>query len=67
MALIRKIGLCVVRRRRLLVLLKEGGSTYILPGGKPEKGETDEEALARHRAISEDVVLAEKLMHLSGD
>lgn len=47
MALIRKIGLCVVRRRRLLVLLKEGGSTYILPGGKPEKGETDEEALAR--------------------
>jgi chaperone required for assembly of F1-ATPase len=27
----------------------------------------DEEALARRRAISEDVVLAEKLMHLSGD
>lgn len=47
MAVIRKIGLCVVRRRRLLVLLKKGGNTYILPGGKPEKGETDEQALER--------------------
>lgn len=47
MGVIRKIGLCVVRHRRLLVLLKEGGSTYILPGGKPEGSETDEEALER--------------------
>lgn len=47
MGLIRKIGLCVVRRRRLLVLLKRGGNTYILPGGKPEEGETDEQALER--------------------
>lgn len=47
MAVIRKIGLCVLRDRRLLVARKKGGRTWILLGGKPEKGETDEEALER--------------------
>lgn len=48
MAHITKIGLVDVDDdERLLVVLKEGGTTYILPGGKPEKGEGPEQALRR--------------------
>jgi 8-oxo-dGTP diphosphatase len=47
MALIRKIGLCIVRDGRLLVFRKTNGRTWILPGGKPENGETDVQALER--------------------
>lgn len=43
-----KIGLALLdARRRLLVVLKHGGSTYILAGGKPEGEETDLACLAR--------------------
>jgi 8-oxo-dGTP diphosphatase len=42
-----KIGLAVTDADRLLVVRKKGGSRYILPGGKPEPGESDLEALAR--------------------
>lgn len=52
MTIIRKIGLCVLRGGRLLVALKKGGSTWILPGGKPEPGESDLEAL--HREVLEE-------------
>ena len=44
---IRKIGLLLIRDGRLLVVRKRGGTLWILPGGKPEKGETDEQALRR--------------------
>lgn len=44
---IRKIGLLLVREGRLLVVRKRGGTLWILPGGKPEKGESDEAALRR--------------------
>jgi 8-oxo-dGTP diphosphatase len=44
---ILKIGLAVTNNDRLLVLRKQGGSLYILPGGKPEPGENDLEALER--------------------
>jgi 8-oxo-dGTP diphosphatase len=44
---ILKIGLAVTDADRLLVVQKKGGSLYILPGGKPEPGENDLEALAR--------------------
>jgi 8-oxo-dGTP diphosphatase len=44
---ILKIGLAVTNEDRLLVVRKKGGSLYILPGGKPEPGEDDLEALAR--------------------
>lgn len=53
MAVIRKIGLCVLRDRRMLVVRKRGGRTWILAGGKPEPGETDEQAL--HREVLEEV------------
>lgn len=44
---IRKIGLVDVTDEGLLVVLKHGGRTWILPGGKPEIGEDDETALLR--------------------
>lgn len=43
-----KIGLVKTDGRgRLLVVLKEGGRTYILPGGKPEGDESDVSCLVR--------------------
>lgn len=42
-----KVGLAVMHDNRLLLVRKRGGKTYILPGGKPEAGENDLEALVR--------------------
>jgi 8-oxo-dGTP diphosphatase len=42
-----KIGLAVTDDNRLLLVRKKGGESYILPGGKPEKGEDDRQALIR--------------------
>jgi 8-oxo-dGTP diphosphatase len=44
---ILKVGLAVTDMDRLLVVRKKGGSSYILPGGKPESGEDDLQALTR--------------------
>jgi 8-oxo-dGTP diphosphatase len=44
---IEKVGLAAVVDRRLLVVRKRGGSVFILPGGKPERGESDLQALTR--------------------
>jgi 8-oxo-dGTP diphosphatase len=44
---ILKVGLAVTDMDRLLVVRKKGGSSYILPGGKPEAGEDDLQALTR--------------------
>lgn len=44
---IRKVGLAVFDQDRLLVVRKFGDSLFILPGGKPEKGETDSQTLKR--------------------
>ena len=44
---ILKVGLAVTDTDRLLVVRKKGTSSYILPGGKPENGEDDLQALAR--------------------
>jgi len=44
---ILKIGLAVTAMGRLLVVRKRGTKSYILPGGKPEKGEDDFQALSR--------------------
>ena len=46
--MIHKIGLLVVRDNRVLLCRKRRGTTLlILPGGKPEAGESEEQALAR--------------------
>jgi len=45
-----KIGVAVTADKRLLLVRKRGGSSYILPGGKPEAGENDHQALAREVA-----------------
>ena len=42
-----KIGLAAFRSGRLLLVRKRGSDTFILPGGKPEKGEDDLTALRR--------------------
>jgi 8-oxo-dGTP diphosphatase len=42
-----KIGLAVTIENRLLLVRKKGGESYILPGGKPELGEDDRQALIR--------------------
>ena len=46
--MIRKVGLLIVREKRLLLCRKRRGTTLlILPGGKPEGDETEEQALGR--------------------
>jgi len=42
-----KIGLAVMRNGRVLLARKRGLELCILPGGKPETGESDEAALVR--------------------
>ena len=44
---IEKIGLAAIVDGRLLVVRKRGSALFILPGGKPEAGETDLQALTR--------------------
>lgn len=44
---ILKIGLVVTSVDRLLLVKKRGAPSYILPGGKPEFGEDDIDALRR--------------------
>jgi 8-oxo-dGTP diphosphatase len=44
---ITKIGLAVMDRGRVLLVKKKGSDFLILPGGKPEKSETDAQALSR--------------------
>ncbi len=42
-----KYGLAVVRNKKLLVLREKNTSKYLLPGGRPEKGENIEKTLNR--------------------
>lgn len=44
---ITKIGLAVMDGDRVLLVKKRGSNFLILPGGKPEKSETDVQALSR--------------------
>jgi 8-oxo-dGTP diphosphatase len=44
---ITKIGLAVMDGDRVLLVKKRGSEFLILPGGKPEKSETDVQALSR--------------------
>jgi 8-oxo-dGTP diphosphatase len=44
---IKKIGLAVMHGGRVLLVRKRGSNFLILPGGKPEKDETDTQALSR--------------------
>ena len=42
-----KVGLAVTEGDRVLLVRKRGGRSFILPGGKPERGEDDLETLSR--------------------
>jgi 8-oxo-dGTP diphosphatase len=44
---ILKVGLAVMDGPRILLVRKKGGYKFILPGGKPEKGENDVQTLRR--------------------
>jgi 8-oxo-dGTP diphosphatase len=44
---ITKIGLAIMDGDRVLLVKKRGSNFLILPGGKPEKSETDLQALSR--------------------
>lgn len=44
---ITKIGLAVMDGKRVLLVKKRGSEFLILPGGKPEKSETDAQTLSR--------------------
>ena len=44
---ITKVGLAVMDGDRVLLVKKRGSNFLILPGGKPEKSETDAQALSR--------------------
>jgi 8-oxo-dGTP diphosphatase len=51
---VTKVGLALLRDGRLLLVRRHGDSALILPGGKPEAGETDMQALEReiHEELS---------------
>ncbi|MBI2831029.1 MAG: NUDIX domain-containing protein [Chloroflexi bacterium] len=42
-----KYALCIIRDNRLLVLEESDQELYLLPGGRPEAGESPEQALSR--------------------
>lgn len=45
--MIRKLAWLYIDRRRLLCARTDGRKTFYIPGGKPEAGESDLDALAR--------------------
>jgi 8-oxo-dGTP diphosphatase len=45
-----KIGLATIREGRILLVRKQDGPSFILPGGKPRKCETDAQTLEREIA-----------------
>lgn len=47
MKLIKKSAMAIVRDNKLLVVRKNGSRYYLMPGGKPEKGESAVDALRR--------------------
>ena len=51
---ITKIGLAVMDGERVLLVKKRGSDFLILPGGKPEKNETDAQTLSRNSTRSWD-------------
>ena len=42
-----KYALCIIRDNRLLVLEESDQELYLMPGGRPEAGESGEQALSR--------------------
>lgn len=42
-----KYGLIIVKEKKLLINRKHGTTLFLLPGGKPETGETPEQCLVR--------------------
>lgn len=47
MDVINKIGLATIQDGRLLIVRKKGTRLFLMPGGRPEAGETEIETLSR--------------------
>jgi 8-oxo-dGTP diphosphatase len=61
---IDKLAFIYIKNRQILMTLSKGKSTYYIPGGKREEGESDLEALARE--IKEElsvVIIPESAKH----
>jgi 8-oxo-dGTP pyrophosphatase MutT (NUDIX family) len=54
---IEKVGLCLVRDGRVLLVRSHGQDIFQIPGGKQEPGETDLHALARETTEELDVAV----------
>lgn len=52
-----KVGLCLIRDGRVLLVRSEGQEVFQIPGGKPEPGEEDLAALIRETGEELDVTL----------
>jgi 8-oxo-dGTP diphosphatase len=58
---IHKIGLIILKDKKLLINRKKGTKLFLLPGGKPEKCETDIDCLKREVKEEHDVEVAGSL------
>ncbi len=54
---LHKYGLAIVRSKKLLVVRKNNTSIFLLPGGKPEKGEDMKKTLSREIKEELDAIL----------
>ena len=66
--MINKSAAIVIKNRRVLYLRKRGFLFYILPGGKIEKGETEQEALEREimEELQSRIKIVEKIGVIKG-
>ncbi|MFH6786296.1 MULTISPECIES: NUDIX hydrolase [Methylobacterium] len=61
-----KVGLALLRDQEILLVRKKGSFYFILPGGKPELGETDVVALSREIEEELGCTLDESTLRLIG-
>ncbi len=65
--MIYKIGLLIFRDKTFLINRKKGTSLFLLPGGKPENGETDIVCLGREIREEHDCEIIEDSLSYFGD
>ena len=61
-----KYALCIIRYNRLLVLEEADNEFYLMPGGKPEAGESAEQTLKREIKEEIGVELDTRTLHYVG-
>jgi 8-oxo-dGTP diphosphatase len=66
-AAIVKVGLAAIRDGRILLVRKQNGPSFILPGGKPQGCETDPETLRREVAEELSCEVVDDSLRLVGE